>query len=200
CGGGTGWHSWWWRPWRARRWSRSRPSTARSAARGALATPAAGPGGGGGGLRPSRPRLGGGGRGMSEGATQPAAEARSARDRVIHPRPLTPDDERPRRPRSNLTLRLVTAAFLIPSVLWMIYQGGVFVLGTVVVITLIGLNEFYQLIEQKGAEPLRGQGMAAAAALPVVMYFGYESLATVLMTAVLLALMVVQLAKNRISE
>jgi len=42
--------------------------------------------------------------------------------------------------------------------------------------------------------------MAAAAALPVVMYFGAESLATVLMTVVLLTMMVVQLTKNRISE
>ncbi len=137
---------------------------------------------------------------MSEGATQPAAATGGARERVVHPRPPTPADETPRRPRSNLTLRLVTAGLLIPPLLWLIYQGGVFVLVTVIVIALVALNEFYQLIEQKGAEPLRGQGMAAAAALPVVMYFGYESMATVLMTAVLLAMMVVQLAKNRISE
>jgi phosphatidate cytidylyltransferase len=137
---------------------------------------------------------------MSEGATQPAAPTGSARERVVHPRPPTPADESPRRTRSNLTLRLVTAALLIPPLLWVIYQGGVFVLATVIVISLLALNEFYQLIEQKGAEPLRGQGMAAAAALPIVMYFGYESMATVMMTAVLLAMMVVQLAKNRISE
>jgi phosphatidate cytidylyltransferase len=105
----------------------------------------------------------------------------------------------PRKP-SNLALRLVTAALLIPPVLYLIYAGGLFVLGAVVVIILLGLSEFYQLIEQKGAEPLRGYGMAAAAALPVLMYFGYESLATVLLTVALLAMMVVQLTKARISE
>lgn len=135
---------------------------------------------------------------MSEGATQPSSHG--ARDRVIHPRPPTPGDEGPKRQASNLSLRLLTAGLLIPPVLWMIYQGGVFVLGTVIVIALLALNEFYQLIEQKGAEPLRGQGMAAAAALPVVMYFGYESFATVLLTAVLLAMMVVQLTKNQIRD
>jgi len=139
---------------------------------------------------------------MTEGASRPdATTPGSARERgVVHPRPPTPADGAPTRKASNLALRLLTAALLIPPVLWIIYQGGLFVLGAVIVIALLGLNEFYQMIEQKGAEPLRGQGMAAAAALPVVMYFGAESLATVLMTAVLLAMMVVQLAKNRISE
>jgi phosphatidate cytidylyltransferase len=138
---------------------------------------------------------------MTEGATRPTSAASPARERgVVHPRPPTPADGTPKRKPSNLALRLLTAALLIPPVLWIIYQGGVFVLAAVIVIALLGLNEFYQMIEQKGAEPLRGQGMAAAAALPVVMYFGAESLATVLMTVVLLAMMVVQLAKNRISE
>jgi phosphatidate cytidylyltransferase len=137
---------------------------------------------------------------MSEGATQAAAPSARASERVVHPRPPTPPDPSPRRQASNLSLRLVTAGLLIPPLLWIIYQGGLYVLATVIAIALIALNEFYQLIEQKGAEPLRGQGMAAAAALPVVMYFGYESLATVLMTAVLLAMMFVQLTKNRITE
>lgn len=139
---------------------------------------------------------------MSEGASRPVEGAPSgARGRsVVHPRPPTPAEEAPKRRASNLALRLVTATLLIPPVLWIIYQGGVFVLVTVIVIALLGLNEFYQMIEQKGAEPLRGQGMAAVAALPVVMYFGAESLATVLMTVVLLTMMVVQLTKNRISE
>jgi phosphatidate cytidylyltransferase len=129
----------------------------------------------------------------------PLGAPAAARDRVVHPRPPSAHGPAPRKP-SNLALRLVTAALLIPPVIWVIYQGGVFVLATVVVATLLAVNEFYQLIEQKGAEPLRGYGMAAAAALPVLMYFGYESLATVLLTVALLAMMVVQLAKARISE
>jgi phosphatidate cytidylyltransferase len=118
---------------------------------------------------------------------------------VVHPRPPSASEPPPRKP-SNLALRLVTAGLLIPPVLYLIYAGGPFVLGAVVVIILLGLNEFYQLIEQKGADPLRGYGMAAAAALPVLMYFGYESLATVLLTVALLAMMVTQLTKARISE
>jgi phosphatidate cytidylyltransferase len=137
---------------------------------------------------------------MSEGATQAGVPEGGAGKRVVHPRPPTPAGEPPKKQASNLALRLLTAAMLIPPILWVIYQGGVFVLGTVVVISLLAIHEFYQLIEQKGAEPLRAQGMAAAAALPVVMYFGAESLATVLMTAVLLGMMFAQLTKNRIGE
>jgi phosphatidate cytidylyltransferase len=137
---------------------------------------------------------------VSDGAAQPLAASEPSA-RVVHPRPPTPETEPPpRRPASNLALRLVTAGLLIPPVLWIIYAGGYFVLGAVIVIALVGLNEFYDLIEQKGADPLRGYGMAAAAALPVLMYFGYESFTTVLMTAVLLAMMVVQLTKQRIAE
>jgi phosphatidate cytidylyltransferase len=137
---------------------------------------------------------------MSEGATQASPPEGGAGKRVVHPRPPTPSGEPPKRQASNLALRLLTASMLIPPILWVIYQGGVFVLGTVVVISLLAIHEFYQLIEQKGAEPLRAQGMAAAAALPIVMYFGAESLATVLMTAVLLGMMFAQLTKNRIGE
>jgi phosphatidate cytidylyltransferase len=137
---------------------------------------------------------------MSEGATQPTAPESGAARRVVHPRPPTPSGEPPKKAASNLALRLLTASMLIPPILWVIYQGGVFVLGTVVVISLLAIHEFYQLIEQKGAEPLRAQGMAAAAALPIVMYLGAESLATVLMTAVLLGMMFAQLTKNRIGE
>jgi phosphatidate cytidylyltransferase len=137
---------------------------------------------------------------VSQGAVpEPSAPSGAARDRVVHPRPPSASEPPPRKP-SNLALRLLTAGLLIPPVLYVIYLGGVFVLATVVVITLLAVNEFYQLIEQKGAEPLRGYGMAAAAALPVLMYLGYENFATVLLTAALLAMMFVQLTKARISE
>jgi len=117
----------------------------------------------------------------------------------IHPRPPTPVGE-PRRRAGNLALRLLTAALLIPPIVWVIFQGGLWVLGTVVVITLLGIREFYHLIEAKGAEPLRGVGMLAAVALPVVTYLGSDYAATVLMSFLLLGVMVAQLGKAQIAE
>lgn len=102
--------------------------------------------------------------------------------------------------RSNLTLRLITAAFLIPPFIFVIFQGGPWVLGTVLVLTMFGVSEFYDMIEAKGAEPLRTLGMTAAAALPVIAYIGSEYLATLVLSAVLLGVMVAQLGKARIAE
>jgi phosphatidate cytidylyltransferase len=132
---------------------------------------------------------------MSQGA-RPAAPGEP-----VHPRPPTPVGSAPTRRRaSNLTLRLTTAAILIPPVVYAIFEGGLWVLGAVLLITVLGLREFYQLIEEKGAQPLKGYGIAGGVALPVVAYLGNEYHATILMTAVLLGVMVAQLGKRRIGE
>lgn len=119
----------------------------------------------------------------------------------VHPKPPSPlpPPSKPSKHR-ELGLRLATAAVLVPGVLWMIALGGFWVLGTVVAITLLGIRELYQLLEAKGAHPLWGIGMAAGGLLPVVGYFGNEYHATILMTASLLAFMVVQVGKAKISQ
>jgi phosphatidate cytidylyltransferase len=131
---------------------------------------------------------------------------------VTEPLPLGPDPVRPRPPTlppkggpsrrglSDLQARLLTASILIPWVLFVIAQGGLWVLGTVVVVTLLGQREFYGLIEDKGAHPIMGFGLTAGAALPVVAYLGNEYHATVLMTVTLLVVMIAQLGRRQISE
>jgi phosphatidate cytidylyltransferase len=116
-----------------------------------------------------------------------------------HPRPPTPAAP-PRRGRSDLTSRLLTAAIVIPPVVYLIVHGGLPLLAALIGIILLGLREFYQLIDEKGAHPLVGWGMLGGAALPAVAYLGNEYHATILMTAVLLGVMVVQLGKRQISE
>lgn len=118
----------------------------------------------------------------------------------VHPRPPTRAVPAGRRKVSNLALRLVTATLLIPPLIWVIFAGGVWVLGTVMLITVLALAEFYQLIEAKGAEPLRLFGTLAGAALPLVAYLGSEYHTTLLTSVVLLGLMVAQLGKAQISE
>ena len=135
---------------------------------------------------------------MSQGLPSGAGTPARARE-PIHPLPPTPDAA-PRRRAGNLALRLLTAALLIPPLIYIILEGGLWVLATVVVITLLGVNEFYHLIEAKGAEPLRGVGTLAAVALPVVSYLGSDYAATVLMSFLLLGLMVAQLGKAQIAE
>ena len=119
----------------------------------------------------------------------------------LHPQPPSPARApAPPSKHRELALRLLTASVLVPGVLWLIAQGGFWVLGTVVVITLLGIRELYQLLEAKGARPLWGFGLTAGALLPVVGYFGNEYHATILMTASLLAFMVIQVGKAEISQ
>jgi len=125
---------------------------------------------------------------------------RSPREPV---RPLPPTEEpsgKGKRVASDLQLRLLTASVLVPSVLWLIAQGGLWVVGTVVVITLLAQREFYKMIEDKGAHPIAGFGLAAGAALPVVAYLGNEYHTTVLMTVTLLVVMILQLGRRQITE
>jgi phosphatidate cytidylyltransferase len=117
----------------------------------------------------------------------------------VHPLPPSPAPPGGRK-ASELVLRLATAAVLVPSLLWLIASGPGYVLVAVIVIVLLGIREFYQLIEAKGAHPEWTFGMAAGAALPLVAYLGNEYHATILMTFVLLAVMVRAVGKAQISE
>jgi phosphatidate cytidylyltransferase len=127
------------------------------------------------------------------------AEGVSATD-PVHPQRPTPESPPPKKGRSELPKRLLSSAILVPSVIFVIVQGGLWTLGTVIAVILLGQREMYRLIQDKGAHPLVGFGLAAGAALPVVAYLGNEYHATVLMTATLLATMVLQLGKTQIAE
>ncbi len=121
----------------------------------------------------------------------------------VHPRPPTPRDapaEAPKKEKSDLGARILTASILIPLVLWLIAQGGLLYLAAVIGFILLGMREFYALIEEKGAHPLANWGYAAGAALPIVAYFGNEYHSTLLMTVVLLGVMFNQLRRPRIEE
>lgn len=132
-------------------------------------------------------------------SAQPSDRRADPADGVLHPRPPTPLPPEPPRKRSDLALRLLTAAVLVPSVIYVIFAGGWLYLAVIIGISLLGLREFYGLIEEKGAEPLWGFGLAAGAAIPVVSWFGNEYHATILLTAVLLTVMFVQVAKAQIT-
>ena len=119
----------------------------------------------------------------------------------IHPQP--PSAREPEKARwrpSNLVLRLVTTAILVPPVLWICYLGGLWYVGMVIVFSSIAINEFYGFIAAKGGTPNRLLGTLAAAALPLIVYVGDAFLATSFMTAVLLTVMLLQLTHAQIRE
>jgi phosphatidate cytidylyltransferase len=128
-----------------------------------------------------------------------ALSGSSGSDEPIHPRPPTPlQPTAPR--RSDLPARLLSAAVLIPSIVYLVVLGGLPYLLAVIALILLGQREIYGLIEDKGAHPIVGFGLAAGGLLPVVMFVGNEYHATLLMTATLLAVMLAQLGKAQITE
>jgi len=137
---------------------------------------------------------------MSDAQPIAAREPEPASPDAIHPQPPTPSVPKPPRKHSDLARRLFSAALLVPAVIYLILEGGLPYLVTVVVIVLLGQREFYRLIEDKGAQPLVSYGLVAGAALPVVAYVGNEYHATLLMTATLLVVMVRQLGKQQIKD
>ena len=111
-----------------------------------------------------------------------------------------PAETRPRSGLSNLTLRLLTAAALIPPVLWVTYAGGLPFVLVILGISVLGINEFYSFIAQKGATPHRLLGTVAAGLIPLIVYYGDSALATNFLTFVLLTTMILQLTKQEIRE
>ncbi len=124
-------------------------------------------------------------------ATVEAAEVEDATEEFAN---------RPERKQSDLLLRLGTAAVLIPTVLWIIVIGGWPFIGVVMLFGLIAQYEFYNMIEAKGAKPLRLWGIGFGAGVMAVASFGSEYSATLLMTASLLVMMVAQLRKAAIHD
>ncbi len=125
----------------------------------------------------------------------------SDRTEIVHPKAPSPPEPEQRRWRpSNLTLRLLTAAILIPPVIYVCFLGGIWFVAVVCLFVLLGVNEFYDLITIKGANPHRLLGSIAAVLLPVVAYIGDTFYATSLLTAVLLTVLILQLTRAEIQE
>ena len=129
-----------------------------------------------------------------------AAVSETGSDGPIHTRPATPLAPRPEKKGSDLRARLLTAAVLVPAAIYVIIVGGLPYLAFITLFILLGMREFYRLIEEKGAQPLVSWGLAAGAALPVVAYIGNEYHVTLILTATLLGVMIRQLGKAQIGE
>ncbi len=86
----------------------------------------------------------------------------------VRPRPSTAIEPKRVKPRSDLPARLVTAGVLVPIVAYLVIIDGLWFLGGITALILLGQREFYRLIADKGAHPLVGFGLSAGAALALI--------------------------------
>jgi len=93
----------------------------------------------------------------------------------------------------NLAQRVAVAVVFIPLILYVIYAGNVLFLLLIEIIIVAGALELYNLASRKNAKPNRWLGVAGSAAIAPMIYFdGTEGL-WILVTALVVALVVVEL-------
>jgi phosphatidate cytidylyltransferase len=140
--------------------------------------------------------------GISPEGRPPVEEAAAVPPDGEAPAPAPDESPGAAKPRISrpLRLRLLSAAIIVPLVIGVILWGGLPFLVTVVAIIVLGLREFYDIIEIKGLRPQRFPGYVGGALLGIVTYVGNEYWTNVLLTVVLLVVMILQLLKQDIAE
>ncbi|MFQ5834818.1 MAG: phosphatidate cytidylyltransferase [bacterium] len=77
--------------------------------------------------------------------------------------------------------RTIVAGIFIPPLIFIIWWGGIVLLGLVCLISAVALFEFYQGIKKKGQEPFLIEGISLGVLVPVSVYiWGEKNLSPVL--------------------
>jgi len=69
-------------------------------------------------------------------------------------------------------LRLVSGFLFVPILIWLSRRGGGYLLFLVEIVIVVGMWEFYRLMEAKGVEPSKKLGIFAALTLATLVYWG----------------------------
>jgi phosphatidate cytidylyltransferase len=97
---------------------------------------------------------------------------------------------------SNLTQRLLTAIVALPFVIYLLILGGIPFTLLVATAALVGLYEFYAMMEARGFKPMKTTGYVLGVAFVMVAHFGDEYFLAITVTFSALIPMVIQLMKR----
>jgi phosphatidate cytidylyltransferase len=101
----------------------------------------------------------------------------------------------PRRPDSVLK-RIVASAIFIPCLVIIARRGGYFFLGLVDVMILVGLWEFYVMMEAKGLRPYKMMGILSGLVLSWYVFFQQGVYANLFLSVIFIGIMVLELARR----
>ena len=101
--------------------------------------------------------------------------------------------------RAGIVPRLAAILVGVPCLFVITQRGGVFFLLLVDIIILVGLTEFFRLMEAKGYRPSRLLGYAAGIAVSVHVYRGGPAL-TFVVTAILLLIMIREVFRPQVDK
>ncbi len=99
--------------------------------------------------------------------------------------------------RAGIVPRLAAILVGVPCLFVITERGGVFFLLLIDLIILLGLTEFFRLMEAKGFRPSRLLGYAAALAVSLHVYSGGAAL-TLVVTAILLLIMIREIFRPQV--
>lgn len=94
---------------------------------------------------------------------------------------------------SNLATRLITAAIVIPVLIYIFHCGGLAYIILIELIIFIGISEYYRLVEQRALSPRRFPGTVGALLLGVIAVTGRIDYMALFLSCLVLVILIDQL-------
>ncbi|MDD4856799.1 MAG: phosphatidate cytidylyltransferase [Candidatus Krumholzibacteria bacterium] len=101
----------------------------------------------------------------------------------------------PRRPDS-VAKRVLASIIFIPCLVIIARRGGYYYLALIDIMILIGMWEFYKMMEAKGLRPYKTMGILSGLALSWYMFFQQGVYANLLMSVIFIGIMALELARR----
>jgi phosphatidate cytidylyltransferase len=119
---------------------------------------------------------------------------------------MTSDNERPAAPKDSggaaprrhegVIKRIVASAIFIPCLILIARRGGYYYLALINIMILIGLWEFYKMMEAKGLKPYKAMGIMSGLALSWYVFFQQGIYANLFLSVMFIGIMVLELARK----
>jgi phosphatidate cytidylyltransferase len=100
------------------------------------------------------------------------------------------------RTRDSVAKRVLASLVFIPCLVIIARRGGYYYLALIDIMILIGLWEFYRMMEAKGLKPYRMMGILSGLALSWYVFFQQGVYANVLLSVIFIGIMVLELARK----
>ncbi len=101
----------------------------------------------------------------------------------------------PRKPQS-VAKRILASAIFLPCLVVIARRGGYYFLGLIDIMILIGLWEFYRMMEAKGLRPYKTMGILSGLALSWYVFFQQGVYANLLLSIIFIGTMTLELARK----
>lgn len=96
----------------------------------------------------------------------------------------------------SMTKRILASAIFLPCLVIIARRGGFYYLALVDIMILVGLWEFYRMMEAKGLKPYKGIGILSGLALSWYIFFQQGIYANFFLSIVFLVVMVMELMRK----